>query len=212
MDGAKIRLSAKEMELVTNADWILTKNDIIEKIKSLFAALQEKMADHLKNISSQLPAEVTKLPPKISKGENYNGLPYLVLDYPRLFDKQTIFAIRTLFWWGNFFSITLHLSGNHKTLFEKGGVSVIEFLKDQDFYICINEDEWQHHFDSSNYAPAKKFSADEWKVFIREKPFIKLAKKYPIHLWDEIINKLLADFKNITGWVILNSPNGEKDL
>ena len=28
MDKAKIRLSQKEMELVNNADWILTKNAI----------------------------------------------------------------------------------------------------------------------------------------------------------------------------------------
>ena len=50
--------------------------------------------------------------PKIAKGENYLQLPYVLLDYPRCFDKENIFAIRTMFWWGNFFSITLHLSGS----------------------------------------------------------------------------------------------------
>ena len=57
--------------------------------------------------------------PKISKGENYKGLPWLVLDYPRYFNKEDIFAIRTLFWWGNFFSITLHISGKYKMRYEK---------------------------------------------------------------------------------------------
>ena len=127
MDGTKIRLSAKEMELVTNADWILTKNGIIDKGKTLFGELQEELIAHLKTISSLLPVDVTRIPPKISKGENYNGLPYLILDYPRIFDKQNIFAIRTLFWWGNFFSITLHLGGVHKDEYEKNVYSPLNY-------------------------------------------------------------------------------------
>ena len=35
MNTAKIRLSPKEMELVRNADWILTKNHIIQKAKTV---------------------------------------------------------------------------------------------------------------------------------------------------------------------------------
>lgn len=199
MDGAKIRLSAKEMELVTNADWILTKNGIIEKGKSLFVVLQEEMITHLENSSSLLPVDTIKVPPKISKGENYNGLPYLILDYPRLFDKQNILAIRTLFWWGNFFSITLHLGGNYKNRYEKNCLDAFDFFNAEDFYACINHDEWEHHFDTSNYVPVNKFSKEQWEVFIKEKPFIKMAKKYSLHLWDDTINNLLIDFKNITG-------------
>jgi len=55
--------------------------------------------------------------PKISRGENYLGLPYLVLDYPRLFRPDAVLAIRTFFWWGHFFSSTLQLSGGYKTEF-----------------------------------------------------------------------------------------------
>ena len=41
-----------------------------------------------------LPAEMLFHSPKISKGENYKGLPYVMLDYPRCFGKTDIFAIR----------------------------------------------------------------------------------------------------------------------
>jgi hypothetical protein len=40
MSAAKIRLSEKEMELVINADWILTKNIILDKVIELFSSLQ----------------------------------------------------------------------------------------------------------------------------------------------------------------------------
>jgi hypothetical protein len=125
---------------------------------------------------------------KISKGENYNGLPYLILDYPRIFNKQNIFAIRTLFWWGNFFSITLHLGGVHKERYEEKCIHALELFKQHDFYFCINSDEWEHHFDSSNYTPVKSLSIDKWEQQVKEKPFLKMAKKYSLHLWDDAVN------------------------
>ena len=65
------------------------------------------------NRGFNLPEEVLIQSPKISRGENYNGLPYVMLDYPRCFGKEDVFAMRTMFWWGNFFSITWHLKGKY---------------------------------------------------------------------------------------------------
>ena len=42
MDKAKIRLSPEEMELVTNADWILTKKAIIAKSKAIIGRLANR--------------------------------------------------------------------------------------------------------------------------------------------------------------------------
>jgi hypothetical protein len=82
-DHSKIQLSLFEMDLVNNADWILTKNGIIQKAKQLLLDLREKQQAHLQLQSPYIPAEVLKPSPKISKGENYQGLPYLILDFPR---------------------------------------------------------------------------------------------------------------------------------
>ena len=56
MDKAKIRLSAKEAELVANADWILTKNHILQKVKSILEGLQLQQQQFLKSHHSLLPA------------------------------------------------------------------------------------------------------------------------------------------------------------
>src|SRR5690349_3943554 len=127
MDSAtKIQLSPFEMDLLNNSEWILTKNKIIKKAQRLLEEVQENIVHHVKESAINLPAEVIAISPKISKGENYLGLPWLMLDYPRYFGKENlrpegplsrqagIFAIRTMFWWGNFFSTTFHLSGEYK--------------------------------------------------------------------------------------------------
>src|SRR6478672_2018750 len=109
MEGhTKIQLSDVEMDLVNNTGWILTKHDIIKKVYVLFGELSESMHKELASFEKYLPAEVFLKSAKITRGENYKMLPYVILDYPAFFDRDHIFAVRTMFWWGNFFSITLH--------------------------------------------------------------------------------------------------------
>ena len=110
-DSLQLSLSAGELELVCNKDWLLTKQIIIDKVYVLFGVLAQKMQQHVLTHNASLPADVTESSPKIARGENYRGLPYVMLDYPRHFEKTATVSIRTFFWWGNFFSISLHMSG-----------------------------------------------------------------------------------------------------
>lgn len=197
MNPAKIRLSATELELVTNADWILTKNGIIQKVKNILEALQAEQQDYFAKEKINLPPEFIAALPKISKGENYKGLPYLVLDHPRYFDKENVFTIRTLFWWGNFFSSTLHLSGRCKELFQQQLMDAYSVFAGSDFFLCVNDDQWEHHFEKNNYTPVKEIVKEEFEQHISKKPFIKLAQKYPLQQWDEIPTLLFTEFRKI---------------
>jgi hypothetical protein len=196
-DQSKLQLSPFEMDLVNNADWILTKNGILQKTKQLLFMLQEKQQTHLQLQTQNLPEEVLKPSPKISRGENYQGLPYLILDFPRFFEHKNIFAIRTMFWWGNFFSITMHLAGNYKTMFAQKIISLYELLKETDFFICVHEEQWQHHFESDNYIQISKWSKDDFEYRVNASSFIKLANKIPLTKWDDAQKILLQYFKQI---------------
>ena len=198
MDTTKIRLSPEEEALVSRTDWILTKNSIIEKIKTSLATLQHQQQRTLDSLSL-LSSQEFGTSPKISKGENYQGLPYLVLDYPRFFDKENIFAIRTFFWWGHFFSITLQLAGTFKAKYEDNIVVSFDQLKSEQFHVCINDDPWQHDFEASNYVLVEALSFDRFKKNIQQKTFIKLAKKITIIPLHEAEENLLAGFDQLIG-------------
>jgi hypothetical protein len=202
MDQTKITLSEKEMQLVTNADWILTKNSIIKKVKQLLGQLQEKQIEVLRSKLDRLPSPVLKVPPKISKGENYQGLPYLILDHPRVFEKENILAIRTMFWWGHFFSTTLHLSGQYKKTFENKLISAFPQLKENGFFICIQSEQWEHHFEETNYKETGKLSQTEFETGILGSAFIKIAKKTSLKDWDDAEQKLLDHFNAIISWLV----------
>ena len=191
----KIQFLPSEMELVSSPDIILTKNAILQKIKSFLEELQLKQQVILHEYSSHFPQELLKISPKISRGENYKGLPWLVLDNPRYFQHNNIFAIRTMFWWGNFFSITLHLSGNNKTELLKKISGHFALLGDTNFYIYTGQKEWEHDIDPTTYKRISSFNKDELEQIITGNSFLKLAVKFPIDSLKAIEEKLLRNFE-----------------
>ena len=199
MNETKIRLSEQEMQMVVNAELILTKNRIIEKAGLLLSSLQHSFHQVIPNKETGLPDEVLNTSAKISRGENYEGLPYLILDYPRYFTKPDIFAIRTMFWWGHFFSITLHLSGKYKDNFIPKIVNAYSLLKDAGFQVSAGDEEWVHHFERNNYLPLSLVSEAEFYQIMKEGSFLKLAKKYSLSDWPLVAEKLERDFILLTG-------------
>lgn len=193
----KIQLSTYEMELVSNAELLLTKNAIMEKVKQVLENIQYAQQHFLNTGRINLPSEILRPLPKISKGENYKGLPYFVLDHPRYFDKENKLAIRTMFWWGNFFSITLHLSGIYKKKLEKKIIDSRNILIKNDFYVCIHSKEWEHHFEIDNYISAGKMNKPDFENLVRESSFLKLAKKISLEKWKDAEKILLSDYKQI---------------
>ena len=196
IEFSKLTLSDEEQLLVNNSEWILTKRIIIDKVNQLMGTLSEKQKQVIEKEKAALPLAVVQSTPKISRGENYLQLPYMILDYPRCFDGENIFAIRTMFWWGNFFSITLQLSGIYKKLYEQKIVTNIDSLN-KDFFICVNESQWHQHFEKSNYIPLKQFTADAFAKNILNKSFIKIAIQYPLQSWNELAVLLDNSFKEI---------------
>ncbi|MFL9481665.1 hypothetical protein ACI6Q2_02735 [Chitinophagaceae bacterium LWZ2-11] len=174
---AKIELSPEELHLVTNASFILTKNIIVQKVYTLFGELSESYRSLTDTYNIQ--AFEGALSPKISKGENYEGLPWVMLDQPRLFSNTNVLAIRTFFWWGNFFSITLQLSGESLNRYLPSLKALHKETAGNVWYLCYSEDAWQHHFRADNYKPLHTFGEDE----IMGLKFIKLAQKIPIQQW-----------------------------
>lgn len=182
---AKINLSELESTLISNPEWILVKNQILQKVTRLFAELAELYLSNPAN--ANLPEEIISIPPKISKGDQYKGLPYLVLDFPRFFDKKHVFAIRTFFWWGNYFSATIHLKGRYRELYAEKILNMMSGNQKTEWMINISEEEWIHDLTETEHW--MKFSeADRDKV--KKSDLFKISAAIPVLKWDEAGNFL----------------------
>jgi len=195
MVATNVELSKTELELVTSSEVILTKNRIIEKVYALFGSLSEEYRKILAEYSHDLPAELFEKAPKIYRGENYMALPYVMLDYPRIFGKEEVFAIRSFFWWGNHFSITLQLSGNYMTTYSENIIRQLNERKQDTWFIGSNESAWEHHFQEDNYLPLK----DIMLPVLKHKSFIKIAKKIPLIEWTSAEDFFLKNFNELLG-------------
>jgi hypothetical protein len=131
---AKVQFSAEEMRLMSDPTWILTKNSAIRKVVEMFGDLSGQWR-------GVLPWDCD---PRISKGEQYKGLPWVMLDYPRVFGKEDIFAIRTMFWWGHYFSVMLHLKGEYLRTYLPVILERRAELEAAGFWPGVSDDEWEH--------------------------------------------------------------------
>jgi len=191
MEVSKIHLSSSELELMQNAEIILTKNKILEKVKELLGEVQEKQTNFTKQFS--LKNEIFKVSPKISKGENYLGLPYLILDYPRQSSENNFFFIRAMFWWGNYFSCTLHLTGDVKNSVKENIKQSYTELKS--CFIGINSDQWVHHLEETDYKNIGLLTRSEFEQHCDQFNHLKIAAKFPLSEWTNASSDLFDCWK-----------------
>jgi hypothetical protein len=152
--------------------------------------------------------EILAIPPRISKGENYKGLPWVVLDYPRSFGRRDVFAVRTLFWWGNYFSVTLHLKGVYKDMFLPVIRERIPLLAAAGFFIGVSDDEWRHELGQESYRPLagageqaepgipgdeaeQEGPRGQAEFGIPDREFLKFSAKCDLKDWNEAARHLL---------------------
>ncbi len=187
-----MHLTEKEVSVLSNSEFLTVKAEISSKINASLSDIHSELKQVAKNTPSEVLKYFTK-PGKISRGENYNSLPYFVLDYPNHFKKDEVFAIRHLVWWGNFLSCTLHISGNLKKNLENQLLLFKEFYDQEEFFICVNTTPWEYHYKSSNYLKINDLSNTDFQKILEEQTFIKLSIKAPI----DAINDLKPFYKKI---------------
>lgn len=179
----KLTLSAEERLLMMDTRFILTKNAVLRKVELLFGAVSETIRQRVTALGLEESAMFI-LSPKIARGEQYQHLPWVMFDYPRIFTKTDTCAIRCFFWWGNYCTVTLQLAGSYLTQYRQ----LIEAFVEQhtgegDWYLSEGEDQWQHQLESMAYVAADAIGETYWS---ENRSFIKLVKKIPLEQWDEL--------------------------
>jgi hypothetical protein len=178
-EQANVRLSAFELQLVTDPEWILTKNGIIQKVFALFGMLSEQYKVTLDQADIAGIHEWSS--PKISKGENYQGLPYVMLDYPRVFGKEDVLAIRSFFWWGHYFSITLHLKGQYKEMYETKLLSVLSEDAFSTCWLNRSNEEWVHELSTEHWTQNHRITIPA----LQKQDVVKVAFQLDLLQWEE---------------------------
>ncbi len=176
----KVILSEEEKITIGNTNFFSVKREIISKITNLLGEIgnNKMLIESWKNILVNEEEKIFE--PKISKGENYLGLPYLILDFPKKFDDENQFAVRSFFWWGKYFATFFLLSGEDLGKFLPTILSNHDLLTQKFICVATNSDRWIHLIDSDYYIPISQLSKDEIEKIVKQNGYLKLATILPL--------------------------------
>jgi hypothetical protein len=198
----EITFKREELRLIQDHKIFGIKAIVTSKINSFFLQIQEGIISDLKTTPFQFPDKILLRSGKISKGENYQNCPYLVLDFPRLFSRKDIFSYRTIFWWGHYFSNAIILGGiSYHHYIDKFNENIIQ-LKNKDWYLCVYKNPWKLEKDTWNYIPFNQLSSEKILEILNSKNFIKIAHFYSLQepdKWYEGTRRFLSDLLQLMG-------------
>lgn len=179
-DGAKLHFDRQEFRTLADTDFFRFKEQITQKISAAFGRIIHRVRDLPEVAGVPWPEATDTTLGKISKGEQHEGLPWLVADMPRYFSKQDTLLYRVMLHWGHPFSMQWVLSG--KPL-ERFGESMAELAySDPRIRIATGGKLWdtgRHHFQELH-------PGEDALSAIHEKGFLKVAMFLPLEEPDQL--------------------------
>lgn len=175
-------LTDHELSILQDTDFLLTKTRALNKVEELLLDTRSALEAVVSEFGFAFPPGAVLAGGKISRGDNYRGLPYRVLDQPALLTNDNIFAFRTMFWWGHFFSITLHLQGDSLERFRQGLAGRIGQLAEKELYIGVGDTPWEYHYGRDNYVPVEPLHREH----LEKSSFLKLSRKIELVEWERL--------------------------
>lgn len=170
-----VKLSSKEIELLSSNSFFEILKKVDGNLNSLLYSVQQEILSYWKNNSQLiLPEEASQVPGKISKGYNYKGFPYQVMDFPSVFGKQDTFSFRVFFWYGNYFSANLLLTGRYA----KEWKQEILRLNSEETFLLLDADIWESDISDRNKLSLTSANKPEIESFFDENESIRLFRLF----------------------------------
>jgi hypothetical protein len=186
--------STQEIDLAGNPHWLLIKNNVIKKAISLMGEVEQELKEEVSIRPYTYPTNVKTTNGKISKGENYKGLPFVILDYPAKFTKADMFAYRTMFYWGHFVSFTFHIQGDSLNFLMDR--QLMEYVQQfPELWFSVYETPWEYVYKDSVYQQVQNLSIEEMHQHVKEHGFVKVSHKIPVDAIEQTPQEALGFFK-----------------
>ncbi|MDX2127752.1 MAG: hypothetical protein SFU91_01805 [Chloroherpetonaceae bacterium] len=172
-------LTAREIELLENQIFFETKVSATEKLKTLFESLRENAKLFINPIDLDFPEGTDFYKGQIAKGENYEGFPYVLLDYPKYFSQKNIFTFRTMCWFGNSWIFSVIIQGDYLAKAITRFENQFEMLQNLNCGVGVNE-LWNWKKDGEIIL--SQIEKNELIHNVKSSSFLKITKRLPLSI------------------------------
>ena len=150
------------------------KEEITKRIQGLLVELQQLLKTHIKPEELCAPEDTDFVQGQLVRGERFHQRPYVYLDFPKFFSRQTMFTYRSFFWWGWDFIFAWILSGPYLDLYRKNLINHLDRVMGRGFYLSLASDPWEWRKASPDTLELAKQSPQEIQRLLREQEFLKI--------------------------------------
>ncbi len=175
-----MHINLNELELISNKSIIEQKQAAITNMVNRFHQLAATLTQELQKQNLWSENLFGGRHAKVTKGENFHGFPFVVLDTPQLGGGEIKVALRTLFWWGHHFSCQFIIIKENVSIDNNYLHKLIEF----NTQIYTGEDLWEQNLLSSFFKPIKGSAS--------AKNFLKLGMIIPLSDFEKLEEKAVA--------------------
>ncbi len=175
-----INASDEMRALLSDARIFHLKRAFAGEISRVWLSLCEQLQEEESFQRFHFPRGVDHKVPRIRKGENFHGLPWVLCDFPALFARGSVFALRNFFWWGKGFLFILHLSGASLDEFRELLEEKLQENLPDNYRISRMGSEWEYDPERITLEKASALPANA----IEEASFLKVMAFLPADALD----------------------------
>lgn len=165
---------SEEIALLSNPAFFEQKAAATEKLKRLMEQIRLAYLAAINPQELLAPPETDFQKGQIAKGENYEGYPYVMLDFPKRFSRESVFTFRSMFWFGHCLIFSAILAGEHLARYRQNFERAYDSLCAANLFFGI-DDVWDWR-ESASLPIAPEYKA---RILGSEQPFLKLLKRLP---------------------------------
>lgn len=171
--------TAKELTLLSDTEFFVTKARISPKIRHLLEQIHESFQRELKAHRLLVPDGFDPDASQFVKGEHLEDFPYQYLDYPRFFTRKVKFSFRSLVWWGHHMVFALILEGGHLRRYKENLINRFPSVADRDIHLCLSHSLWEWKQGPGFTLDLTRERSSEVAAVLAHRPFFKLARFVP---------------------------------
>ncbi len=202
--------SEAELSLLGNSAWPLEKRAAQEKVIAWLGASELAIAQWIE--AEQVPFHLTLSTRngKISRGENDQGMPFALLDFPAHFSTEGHLAARLIWRWGEGWSLQVLRSGVFlETLDQEVWGEWAQGPESQDWLISVTSDPWSHHFSPTTFQPLSANNPWSWWREAVDNDFLKVATRLPMERTEQLPTWVIGQL--VAALPLLGSPASTLD-
>jgi hypothetical protein len=194
-----IFFDAEESGFMLNRHIFPLKRQINRKLYILFEQIKNQIKDTAIHRQFPFPEGTDIQTGKISKGENKDQYPWVLLDFPKLFQRNRIFAYRSLFWYGHGFSNSLVVGGAPCDTFFPVWLRSINRFEKSSVRFSIATHPWDLSTDQNEVNLTADIDPEIFSRHVSEHHFFKLTATYWSDRGEELIHQTLLNYELMTG-------------